>query len=115
MPTLSTHVLNSVDGTHAAGVKVQCVGFDAAGSRQVLFEGSTDEGGRLTAELDVPGTGLSNFVLEFHTGAYFAANGLAGDALVRSVQFAVRLQPGDARHHLPVIAGPHGCSAWWSP
>ena len=115
MPSISTHVLNSVDGSHAAGVKVECLGYTSAGSCTVLFSGHTDDGGRLTADIALPETVFEHFALEFHTGDYFAGRGLGADALVSSVQFRLRLQPGDARHHLPVIAAPHGCSAWWSP
>ena len=115
MPTISTHVLNSVDGSHAAGVKVECLGCASSGSCTVLFSGLTDEGGRLTANISLAEASFDSIALEFHSGDYFAARGLGADALVRSVQFRIQLQPGDERHHLPVIAAPHGCSAWWSP
>ena len=115
MPTISTHVLNSVDGSHAAGVKVECLGYASSGSCAVLFSGLTDEGGRLTADISLREAHFDSIALEFHSGDYFAARGLGADALVRSVQFRIALQPGEGRHHLPVIAAPHGCSAWWSP
>ena len=115
MPCISTHVLNSVDGSHAAGVKVECLGYTNAGWCSVLFSGLTDEGGRLSADITMPEAVFEHFALEFHSGDYFAARGLGAGALVSSVQFRIRLQPGETRHHLPVIAAPHGCSAWWSP
>lgn len=115
MPSISTHVLNSVDGTHAAGVKVECVGYTSTGTGTVLFTGLTDDGGRLTADIDLGEAAFDTFALEFFSGDYFANRGLGTDALVRSVQFRIRLDAGDARHHIPVIAAPHGCSAWWSP
>ena len=49
MATLSTHTLNSVDGTHAGGISVTLTRIDADGRRTELFRQATDEGGRLPA------------------------------------------------------------------
>ena len=38
MATISSHVLNSVDGTHAGGVRVQCWRILDSGARESVFD-----------------------------------------------------------------------------
>ena len=47
MATLSSHLLNSVDGTHASGVKVTINQINSLGVKKILFETETDDGGRI--------------------------------------------------------------------
>ena len=48
MAIVSTHTLNSVDGTHAGGIAVQLFRLDDGAWRTTVFETATDEGGRLS-------------------------------------------------------------------
>jgi 5-hydroxyisourate hydrolase len=47
MATLTTHLLNSVLGTHAGGVGIALLRIGPSGARAVVFERATDAGGRL--------------------------------------------------------------------
>ena len=56
MATLTTHTLNSVDGTHADGIPVSLFRLEADGSRTELFKSATDDGGRLSQEVALDGS-----------------------------------------------------------
>ena len=43
MATISSHLLNSVDGTHANGVKVIINQINSSGKKKNFFETETDE------------------------------------------------------------------------
>ena len=43
MATISSHLLNSVDGTHASGVKVIINQINSSGEKVIFFETETDE------------------------------------------------------------------------
>jgi 5-hydroxyisourate hydrolase len=46
MATISSHLLNSVDGTHANGVKVTIYQINSSGEKKIFFETETDERGK---------------------------------------------------------------------
>ena len=50
MATVSTHILNAVDGTHASGIPVSLVHLETG---KVLVASETDESGRLKIEVDL--------------------------------------------------------------
>ncbi|NBR34864.1 MAG: hypothetical protein EBT90_09380 [Rhodobacteraceae bacterium] len=50
--TISSHLLNGTDGTHASDVAVSIVRINADG-RDMVFQTATDSGGRLMVELDL--------------------------------------------------------------
>jgi len=45
MATISSHVLDSVIGTHAAGIRVQCFRRDAGGANTLVFDQKANEQG----------------------------------------------------------------------
>ena len=47
MATFSSHLLNSINGTHASGVKVIIYQINANGDKKKYFESETDDGGRI--------------------------------------------------------------------
>ena len=50
MATLSSHLLNSVNGTHANNVDVIIYQIKSNGEKKVFYETKTDSGGRLLKE-----------------------------------------------------------------
>jgi 5-hydroxyisourate hydrolase len=116
MATISSHVLNSVDGTHADGLRVQCWRLLDDGSRELAFTVNSGADGRIGAEVDVdPNDPGREYELVFHTGEYFDAHGPAEDPrIMRSVVFRITMPDADAKYHMPIIASPHGYSTWWS-
>ncbi|QLY32203.1 hydroxyisourate hydrolase [Nocardia huaxiensis] len=103
MSTLSTHVLDAVRGTPAAGIGVTLL--DAGGTESA--SGTTDADGRIAAlggEL-TPGT----YRLRFDTGPYFAARHV--DTFYPEVTIAFTVT--DARHyHVPLLLSPFAFSTY---
>ena len=111
---LSTHVLDTVCGKPAAGVKVvlaEC-GASAGG---LLKECVTNADGRTDEPLlgDAP-LRIGRYQLEFHIGAYFAARGVAGAAPpfldVVPVRFAIAEPEG--HYHVPLLVSPWSYSTY---
>ena len=51
MATLSSHLLNSVNGTHASNVDIIIYQIKSNGEKKVFYESKTDAGGRLLKDL----------------------------------------------------------------
>lgn len=117
MATLTSHTLNAVDGTHAAGVAVALYRVLPSEKRLEVFSTVTDEGGRIAETVDTAIAGPDAvFELVFATGAYFDEMRLppAGLKPVRQVVIRLEMPDPDARYHIPVILAPNGYSVWWS-
>lgn len=108
MAIISSHILNSVDGSHAAGVKVQLINL---ASGETVFETQTDDGGRLKQNIADPDP-KAEYELAYEMGAYWAASGTP----TRLTQIVLRFgmpQP-DKTYHSPIIISPNGYSGWVS-
>ncbi len=117
MATLTTHTLNSVDGTHAGQVGVSLFRVTPDGSRLPVFEAATDAGGRLNqhiAPADVDST--ADYELVFQTGAYFATRGLplTGLRIQKEVVIRFCMPDPEAAYHMPLVMAPNGYSVWLS-
>ena len=116
MATITSHVLNAVNGTHAGGVRVECRRIGDDGRAEPVFSLESGADGRIagTADVDAADRGRV-YELVFHTGEYFDREGPAEPArIMPEVVFRLRLPDPDARYHVPVIVSPHGYSTWWS-
>ncbi len=117
MAIVSSHTLNSVDGTHAGGIAVTLTRIDTDGSRTILFETATDDGGRIAQEVngDVVLADAS-FEIVFKTDAYFERLNLptAGLKTVREIVIRFEMPDREARYHIPVMVAPNSYSVWWS-
>ncbi|WP_327142507.1 hydroxyisourate hydrolase [Nocardia sp. NBC_01327] len=103
MSSLSTHVLDAVRGTPAAGIEVTLFGWGG----EELGSGRTDADGRIAglgSELAV-----GDYRLLFATGAYFEAQ--AVDAFYPEVTIAFTVT--DERHyHVPLLLSPFAFSTY---
>ncbi len=117
MAILSSHTLNSVDGSHAGGIEVELYRIEADGRREKLLEARTDEGGRFSQSLALrPGDEACQYEMVLHAGAYFAARRTTADAgqIVRDVVIRFAMPDPDARYHIPMMLAPNSYSVWWS-
>ena len=116
MATITSHVLDAVNGTHAGGVRVECRRIGDDGGVEPVFSVESGEDGRIAGAVDVDGTDEGQvYELVFHTGEYFDGEGLAEPArIMPEIVFPLRLPDPGARYHVPVIVTPHGYSVWWS-
>lgn len=117
MATLSTHTLNSVDGTHAGHVGITLSRISPDGVRTLVFSKATDAGGRLSEQVDIAIADASvQYELVFQTGAYFAGQGLPakGMRIMEEVVLRFHMPDPDAAYHMPLMIAPNSYSAWWS-
>ena len=108
MAVISSHILNSADGSHASGVQVRLTAVETGES---LFDTQTDGGGRLKVELsDIEPE--ADYELNFGVGAYWTERGIPS----RLGEIALRFRMPDptATYHSPIIISPNGYSGWIS-
>jgi 5-hydroxyisourate hydrolase len=101
--SVSTHVLDAVEGRPAAGVAVRLFTGD-----DLIAEGVTDHDGRcrLTEEATTPGAHR----LVFATGPWFAEQDREAFWPEVVLTFAVR-EPGE-HHHVPLLLSPFAYSTY---
>ena len=110
MRTISTHVLDTARGRPAAGMRVT---LEAAGpdSWQQLGDATTNDDGRVP---DLLGDGEQVHPgvhrLTFHTGAWFAAQGVTGFYPQVVVEFEIT--DATEHHHVPLLLSPFGYSTY---
>jgi len=113
MATVSSHILDSVSGKSAVGIRSQLFQLDGSG-KHLVFDVTADDEGRIieTVEINDSNRG-SEFELVFHGQDYFARS-LAADSMVSCVVLRFAMDDDQKRYHLPVMLSPHSYSTWWS-
>lgn len=105
---VTTHVLDAVSGTPAAGVAVRLEHRGGDGW-QLVAEGRTDDDGRVSefgpVQLE-PGT----YRVGFATAAYFASTGRA--TFYPEVVIAFNLDDPQAHFHVPLLLSPYAYSTY---
>lgn len=114
MARISTHVLDTVKGGPAAGVRVDLYRIDDKG-REHCGNSVTDADGRtaeplLSADRITPGV----YELVFSAGDYLRNNGFAyGEPLFLDeilIRFGISDETG--KYHVPLLLAPHGYSTY---
>ncbi len=114
MPVISSHILNSVSGTHARGITVVLY---RQGDPTPLFRSQTDEEGRLLEDVDLNDRDRAGYYeLVFETGAYWEASGhVSSDArFIKQVVLRFEMTRSGGTYHHPIILSPNGYSTWIS-
>lgn len=116
MAVLSSHTLNSVDGTHAGGIGLRVIQINGD-KRKVLIDSMTDEGGRFkeTVELSKSDT-TASFEMVLQTGEYFAKQALpqSGMKILKEVVVRFEMPEADGAYHIPFMLAPNSYSVWLS-
>lgn len=110
-------MLDSQAGTHAAGIRVQCIRRDSAGASQVLFDKHADDQGRISERVEVLNVNEPmDYELVFHSKAYFQNIEFQENAWQILPVVVIRLTLPDAagNYHIPMMLSPHSYSVWWS-
>jgi 5-hydroxyisourate hydrolase len=117
MATISSHVLDSVAGDHAAGIRVECVRRLPNGEQINIFDVIASEQGRISEVVDVTGS-IANeqYELIFHSKAYFGAKPESSEKvqILECVVIRLTLVESDGSYHVPIMLAPHSYSVWWS-
>jgi 5-hydroxyisourate hydrolase len=101
--SVSTHVLDAVEGRPAAGIAVRLFAGD-----DLVAEGVTDRDGRCRLTDDATGVGTHRLV--FATGAWFAEQARAAFYPEVVLTFAVT-EPAE-HHHVPLLLSPFAYSTY---
>ena len=110
MATFSSHLLNSVNGTHASGIKVIIYQINTDGDKKKYFETETDEGGRILKDFNLNDNDcLCNYEMVCKIGNYFSEEKMISEIIVK-----FKMGDPKKKYHLPIIISPNGYSIWWS-
>ena len=117
MATLSTHLLNSTDGTHAGHVGIRIFQLGSDGQRLRMLDKATDDGGRFSESINLPSDSAHlDYEMVIQSGAYFAARGLngAGRQIVKEIVIRFTMPDPLGAYHIPLMIAPNSYSVWWS-
>ena len=110
MATLSSHLLNSVNGNHAEGVKVIIYQINSNGDKKNFFETKTSKEGRILKDFDLSKEDCEcDYEMICKTANYFSEKKIVSEI---SVKF--RMEDPNKKYHIPIIISPNGYSIWWS-
>ena len=110
MATLSSHLLNSVNGTHASGVKVIINQIKSSGEKVIFFESETDNGGRILKDFNLSTNDCNcDYEMVCKTADYFSEKKIVSEIIIK-----FRMEDPKKKYHLPIIISPNGYSIWWS-
>ena len=111
MPSVSTHVLNSENGTHVSGLTVTLTHVQSDGIRKIIFSNKTDTGGRLVENFDFPLINEEFFEIEFKlSDIHIKKKGIYCSDIIFRVSFSSE----NEKFHIPIIVSQSGASSWWS-
>lgn len=114
MGRLTTHILDTANGTPAAGVTIEL--FSCDGERKLLKTVATNADGRTDQPLlDTDAFKLGRWELVFHIGDYFIAKGQAssGEGMPFLDRVPICFGLGeDAHYHVPLLASPWSYSTY---
>ena len=114
MATLSSHLLNGVDGTHAAHVDMTLNRITPDGGRELVLSAKSDDGGRISVNVDTPAN--AKYEMAIASATYFHGQTLprTGLQIVEDIVIRFSIPDPEARYHIPVIMSPNSYSCWWS-
>ena len=107
--SISTHVLDTMRGTPAAGLEVTLSRREPDGDWKVVGEAVADAEGRVREfgrdELDA-----GDYRLEFATRTYFERSGLS--VFYPEVSVVISLDDPSAHLHVPLLLSPYGYTTY---
>ena len=110
MATLSSHLLNSVNGTHASNVDIIIYQIKSNGEKKIFYETKTDSGGRLLKEFNLNDEDCkSHYEMICKTGNYFSEKKIVSEIIIK-----FKMEDPNKKYHIPIIISPNGYSTWWS-
>ena len=110
MAIFSSHLLNSVNGTHANGVKVIINQINSSGVKKIFLETETDQGGRILKDFELSKDDCAcDYEMVCKTADYFSEKKIVSEIIVK-----FKMEDPKKKYHLPIIISPNGYTIWWS-
>jgi 5-hydroxyisourate hydrolase len=107
--SISTHVLDTMRGTAAAGLEVTLSRREPSGHWKLIGEAVTDSDGR-TRELTEEELEAGEYRLDFATRPYFERSGLS--AFYPQVSVVFNLEDSGGHLHVPLLLSPFGYTTY---
>lgn len=122
MATVSSHILDSVSGVSAAGIRVALYELGHADKNRCIFDVDADAEGRVSESVEIIDQGSDiEYELVFHSGEYFAAQAqpneraaVLSQTSMKTVVLRFSITDNDKRYHMPVMLAPRSYSVWSS-
>ena len=110
MAIFSTHLLNSIEGTHASDVEI--IIYKSNNDNKVVFlEDKTDSSGRMLKEFELTKEDCeSDYEMIINSGKYFRNT----SEIINSISVKFKMKDSLKKYHIPLIISPNGYSIWWS-
>ena len=109
MTTFSSHLLNSVNGTHANGVKVIIYQINSSRVKKIFLETETDKEGRILKDFELSNDDcVCDYEMVCKTADYFSEKKIVSEIIIK-----FRMEDPKKKYHLPIIISPNGYSIWW--
>lgn len=115
MTTVSSHILDSVTGGSAAGIRARLFHCDGDGGKAPVFDVFADAEGRIRESVDSGNPG-DEYELVLHSADYFSRSMpyMNDRSIVESVVVRFVMPASGTRCHIPVMLSPHSYSVLWS-
>jgi len=118
MAIFSTHILNSVDGTHFSDISIKLLKISEFEKNKIIFNEKTDHGGRLKVEFKLRKEENCEYELQvFLPEGFYEFENVENPKKNISISFfsmRVFFHQNDATYHIPLIISPYGMSCWIS-
>jgi 5-hydroxyisourate hydrolase len=115
MGHLTTHVLDTVAGLPAAGVRIDVHALPVSGEPTLLGTVLTGQDGRCPGPL-IAGDAFraGRYSLTFHVGEYFRGRGIAlpEPAFIEDALIRIGVAHADQHYHVPLLASPWSYSVY---
>jgi len=115
MGHLSTHVLDTMNGCPAAGMRVTLQRIDASGTHTLAAFQLNDDGRHPGGQLlDAATMAAGRYRLLFEVAPYFRARGVAlpDPPFIDTVQLDFGMADADGHYHVPLLASPWSYSTY---
>ena len=115
MATVSSHILDSVTGGSAAGIRAELFLSDGDTGKTLVFDVFADVEGRICESFDSGGAS-GEYELILHSADYFSKfiPEIIDRLTVKTVVVRFAVPDPEMRCHIPVMLSPHSYSVWWS-
>ena len=118
MAIFSTHILNSVDGTHFSDISIKLLKISEFEKNKIIFNEKTDHGGRLKVEFKLRKEENCEYELQvFLPKGFYEFENVENPKKNISISFfsmRVFFHQNDTTYHIPLIISPYGMSCWIS-
>ena len=115
MATVSSHILDSVNGRSAIGIRCQLFQLVSDTEKHLVFDVCANQDGRIAETVTIDGANPGGeFELVVHSAEYFSSRDVDSGSMVKMVVIRFTMVDVQQRYHLPIMLSPHSYSTWWS-